>query len=64
MNQQTNNGNELLIKKLLIRISNLELEVAQQSIELDQKDQQIREITQTNQSLSAELEAKNNKEGA
>ena len=63
MNQQINNGNELLIKKLLIRISNLELEIAQQSVELDQKDQQIQEITQTNQSLSAELEAKN-KEGA
>lgn len=61
MNQQINNGNELLIKKLLIRISNLELEVAQQSVELDQKDQQIREITQTNQSLSAELELKDKK---
>lgn len=63
MNQQINNGNELLIKKLLIRISSLELEVAQQSVELDNKDQQIQEITQTNQSLSAELEEKN-KEGA
>lgn len=63
MNQQINNGNELLIKKLLIRISNLELEIAQQSIELDQKDQQIQEITQTNQSLSAQLESRD-KEGA
>lgn len=63
MNQQINNGNELLVKKLLIRISSLELEVAQQSVELDHKDQQIQEITQTNQSLSAELETKN-KEGA